>query len=53
MEIGETLRRDALFGLVDYHALANPLAYGPKTLAQCTFEAALVHMAAGLRSAGG
>jgi tryptophanyl-tRNA synthetase len=48
VEIGEKLGRDAFFCIVDYHALTNPLAYDPATLAQRTFEAALVNMAAGL-----
>lgn len=46
--IGEKLGRDAFFCIVDYHALTNPLAYDPSTLAQRTFEAALVNIAAGL-----
>lgn len=46
--IGEKLGRDAFFCIVDYHALTNPLAYDPATLARRTFEAALVNIAAGL-----
>ncbi len=48
VEIGERLGKDALFCIVDYHALTNPDAYDPKQLAQRTFEAALANMAAGL-----
>uniref|UniRef100_UPI00037C0FB7 tryptophan--tRNA ligase n=1 Tax=Thermus igniterrae TaxID=88189 RepID=UPI00037C0FB7 len=46
--LGERLGREAFFCIVDYHALTNPLAYDPATLARRTFEAALVNIAAGL-----
>lgn len=36
--IGEKLGRDAFFCIVDYHALTNPLAYDPSTLAQRTLR---------------
>ncbi len=48
VEFGQKLGRDAFFCIVDYHAITNPLAYEPSTLAQRTFEAALVNIAAGL-----
>lgn len=46
--LGEKLGRDAIYCIVDYHAMTNPLAYEKELLAQRTFEAALVNMAAGL-----
>jgi len=47
--LGEKLGQEAFFCIVDYHALTNPLAYDPSTLARRTFEAALVNIAAGLK----
>ena len=48
VELGERLGKEAFFCIVDYHALTNPVAYDKDLLAQRTFEAALVNMAAGL-----
>lgn len=46
--LGEQLGRNAIYCIVDYHAPTNPVAYDKETLAQRTFEAGLVNMAAGL-----
>jgi tryptophanyl-tRNA synthetase len=46
--LGERLGRDAIYCIVDYHAPTNPAAYDKHLLAQRTFEAALVNIAAGL-----
>ena len=46
--LGEKLGQDAIYCIVDYHAITNPLAYQKELLAQRTFDAALVNMAAGL-----
>ncbi len=48
VELGEKLGHEALFAIVDYHALTNPAAYDPALLPRRTFEAALANMAAGL-----
>jgi tryptophanyl-tRNA synthetase len=46
--LGQTYGREAIYCIVDYHALTNPAAYDKELLRQRTFEAALVNMAAGL-----
>ncbi|AEB11794.1 tryptophanyl-tRNA synthetase [Marinithermus hydrothermalis DSM 14884] len=46
IKLGEKLGRDAIFCIVDYHAITVP--YDPEALAKRTFEAALVNIAAGL-----
>jgi tryptophanyl-tRNA synthetase len=46
VKIGEQLGKEALFCVVDYHAITIP--HDPKRLARRTFEGALVNMAAGL-----
>lgn len=46
--LGEKLGQDAIYCIVDYHAPTNPAAYDKDLLAQRTFDAALVNMAAGL-----
>ncbi|RIH93921.1 Tryptophan--tRNA ligase [Meiothermus granaticius NBRC 107808] len=46
--LGERLGRDAIYCIVDYHAPTNPAAYDKHLLAQRTFEAALLNIAAGL-----
>ncbi|MER3483035.1 MAG: tryptophan--tRNA ligase [Meiothermus sp.] len=46
--LGNQLGRDAIYCIVDYHAPTNPAAYDKELLAQRTFEAALVNIAAGL-----
>lgn len=46
--LGEKLGQDAIYCIVDYHAPTNPAAYDKDLLAQRTFEAALVNLAAGL-----
>jgi tryptophanyl-tRNA synthetase len=46
--LGKQLAEDAIYCVVDYHAPTNPAAYDKTLLAQRTFEAALVNMAAGL-----
>ncbi|PZA06562.1 MULTISPECIES: tryptophan--tRNA ligase [unclassified Meiothermus] len=48
VDLGKKLGREALYCIVDYHAMTNPLAYEKELLAQRTFEAALVNIAAGL-----
>jgi len=48
VDLGRKLGREALYCIVDYHAMTNPLAYEKELLAQRTFEAALVNIAAGL-----
>jgi len=48
VQLGESLGKEALFCIVDYHALTNPSAYDPELLPQRTFEAALANIAAGL-----
>ena len=44
--LGERLGKDAIFAIVDYHAITQ--AYDPVLLARRTFEAALANIAAGL-----
>jgi tryptophanyl-tRNA synthetase len=46
--LGRALGPDAIYCIVDYHALTNPVAYDRELLAERTFEAALINMAAGL-----
>lgn len=46
--LGEKLGQNAIYCIVDYHAPTNPAAYDKDLLAQRTFEAALVNIAAGL-----
>ena len=46
IRLGERLGKDAIFSIVDYHAITQ--AYDPALLAQRTFEAALANIAAGL-----
>jgi tryptophanyl-tRNA synthetase len=46
--LGEKLGQNAIYCIVDYHAPTNPAAYDKDLLAQRTFDAALVNIAAGL-----
>lgn len=46
VKLGEVLGKDALFCIVDLHAMTIP--YDPATMAQRSFDAALANMAAGL-----
>ncbi|AFZ65923.1 tryptophan--tRNA ligase [Deinococcus peraridilitoris] len=48
VKLGQQLGKQAIYCVVDLHALTNPAAYDRDLLASRTFEATLVNMAAGL-----
>ncbi|PYE52899.1 tryptophan--tRNA ligase [Deinococcus yavapaiensis] len=48
VKLGQQFGKDAIYCIVDLHALTNPAAYDPALLTQRTHEATLVNMAAGL-----
>ncbi|EYB67506.1 tryptophanyl-tRNA synthetase [Deinococcus phoenicis] len=48
VRLGEEYGKNSIYCVVDLHAITNPAAYDPKTLAQRTFEMAVANFAAGL-----
>ncbi|GMA14427.1 tryptophan--tRNA ligase [Deinococcus metallilatus] len=48
VRLGEEYGKNSIYCVVDLHAITNPAAYDPATLAQRTFEMAVANFAVGL-----
>lgn len=48
VRLGEEFGKNSLYCVVDLHAITNPAAFDPRTLAQRTFEMAVANFAVGL-----